>query len=177
MSGAELNLTALIRAVIDESDEVAPEAIAKLVLDRVKANQRADALRQALPALVRSEFLRGSPGFSPTSTPARQGTVEDHGTRAGGGPTSSKVAAIREHWRAVLRQRIAVGDGEYRMLSDCTALDLEAAAERRRQHATQTLARATQLDALAALVREHGVSTVGELPDTALRPAVTSDAA
>lgn len=74
----------------------------------------------------------------------------------------------------MLNDRINIGPdlSDWKFLGDCTAADLDYAAQLREDHARRNAARAGQLRKLAELLDEHQVATVGELPSTALSDAL-----
>lgn len=164
---SDIDVAALVREVVDTSDDTDPTALAKLVADRIPDADTRAALEQTLPALVRREFRRYNEQW--IAHPVSESTVDQQpAPRA-----SSKVTRIRERW---LSDRIAGLDG-YKRLGDCTIADLEHAAGEREAHARATFARAAQLRVLAGLLAEHKVATVRELPEDALREARGDDAA
>ena len=171
MKGASMtdfNLHALIREVADSSTIADPATLAKEVSRRIDRKDLRTALEQALPHTVQQVVhLRRSPLVVPGG---HAGTVT-HGSRAAGEPKPSrKVQGIREAWRRMLRERLNVGPAvsDWKFLADCTVADLSYAASRREDHARRNAERAAQLRRLAELLEEHGVATVGELPDAEL---------
>lgn len=162
------NLRALIRDVADSSTIADPATLADEVARRIGPKQRADALAQALPTVVQHVVSRDRAQV----TPGGQRLADAHrGPSARG---SSKVAGIRETWRRMLRDRIAVGPArdDWKFLADCTATDLQFAAEIREEHARRNAARADQLRELADRLARAGVATVGQLPDSDLGAAL-----
>jgi hypothetical protein len=151
------DLRALIREVCDNSTMTDPATIAKEVGRRIGRNQQRDALEQALPVVVQHVISRRQPIAVPEQ-------------RAPTSNRSRKVASIRETWRRMLRDRIAVGPelGDWKFLGDCTADDLAYAAAIREEHARRNAARAQQLRDLADRLAEHGVTTVSDLPEPVL---------
>lgn len=156
------DLAAVVREVVESSDETDPAALAKLVSEKIADEDTRAALDQALPVLVKREFRRYA---EPWTVHAGGQPAEEEQPR--GGRPSPRVQRIRERW---LSDRIAGLDG-YKRLGDCTIDDLEHAAAEREAHANATLARAGQLRALAALLAEHQVATVRDLPGDALARA------
>lgn len=152
------DLRALIREVCNTSTMTDPASIAKEVGRRIGRNQQADALDQALPLVVQHVISR----YRAISVPQQRTAPAPNRSR--------KVASIRETWRRMLRDRIAVGPavGDWKFLGDCTADDLAYAAAIREDHARRNAARAEQLRQLVDLLVEHGVETVGQLPDQVL---------
>lgn len=160
----DFNLHHLIREVCDSSTMPDPRSLAAEVARRIPRKLERAALEQALPILVQHHVSR-----SRSSSPSSHAAAEAHVARATGG-RSRKVTGIRDTWRRMLRERIAVSDagGDWKFLADCTTDDLAAAAAIREQHAARNAARAAQFRDLAELVASHGVGTVGQLPDTVL---------
>jgi hypothetical protein len=78
--------------------------------------------------------------------------------------TSTKVAAIRDGWQQHLRDRISIGQGDYKFLKDCTYDDLMHAAKQREKLAEANKAWAARFHGYAALLTEYDVKTFGELP-------------
>lgn len=161
------DLRALIREVCDNSTMADPATLAKEVSRHIGRNQQREALEQALPTVVQHVVSRQRGGFVP-----EQRTSDNTNPSR-----SRKVAAIRETWRRMLRDRIAIGPAvsDWKFLGDCNADDLAYAATIREDHARRNAARAEQLRNLAELLTEHGVATVAELPAPTL--AASLDAA
>lgn len=172
---SEFNLRALIREVCDSSTIADPATLAKEVGKRIGRNQQREALEQALPTLVQHVISRSRSGA--TDTPGGQATVDIHGSSAAGGQ-SRKVASIRETWRRMLRDRVAVADGgAWKFLGDCTSADLAYAATIREEHARSNAAAAERFRCLAERLDEHGVETVADLPVPVLAVELTQVAA
>ena len=152
------DLRALVREVCDTSTMTDPATLAKEVGRRIGRNQQAAALQQALPVVVQHIVSRHRGSFVPEQRSAATSN------------RSRKVASIRETWRRMLRDRIAVGPdiSDWKFLGDCTVDDLAYAAAIREDHARRNAARAQQLRDLAELLDQHGVSTVGDLPEPVL---------
>lgn len=158
---SEFDLQDLIREVCRDSSAPDPATLAKEVEQRIEIDQRAAALSQALPILVQHAISRSRSGF--TIPPGGQLAGDAHGSIAAGG-TSRKVAAIRDAWARVLLDRISTGPNDWKHLGDCTGADLAYAEALRRAHAVANTAAADRLAELQALLRQHGVATVRELP-------------
>lgn len=165
------DLRTLVREVCATSTIADPGMLAKEVSSRIRKADRDTALEQALRAFVHQIVSRDRHS---TTSLTSQRNRDTQAETAGGGTTSRKVAGIRDAWRRMLRDRIAVGaaPGEWKFLADCTAVDLDYAATIREENARQNTARAAQLRELAALLTEHGVNTVAQLPETVLGPAL-----
>jgi hypothetical protein len=145
----DFSLKAEIKKVIDETDLTDPRDLAAKVAENIPVKLRLDALKQALPELVRVELTRArmSP---PPMLPNR----------------SSKVTAIREDWRRHLRDRVHVGRSEWVMLADCSAEHFRSAAEERRAFAAANLAAAARYELYAVACEEHGVDRFADLPES-----------
>lgn len=159
------NLRALVREVCDESHQADPAMLAKEVDRRIRKADRDAALEQALAAFM-WQFVSRDRSSVATSRP---GAVSGR---------SSKVAGIRGLARAQ-RDRVSVGPdpSDWKFLADCTADDLDYAAALREEYAQRVMARADQYRRLAELLAEHGVATVGELPQPVLGDELGDDAA
>lgn len=156
----DFDLRKLVREVCDTSEIADPAQLAKEVNGRLKRQERDAALEACLPLFVQTVL-----GQMRMSTHRPEPTAPQE---------SRKVRGIREAWRRMLRDRISVGpnEGDWKFLSDCTGTDLDYAASIREEHARRNMARAEQYRQLAELLEEHGVTTVGELPDDTLGSAL-----
>lgn len=169
------SLRALIREVCATSTITDPTTLAKEVGRRIPQDALRDALDEALPVVVQ-HFVSRSRGS--IDSLADQGRSDTHNAVVGKAPNRShKVAAIRAGWQKQLRDRIAVGPdrSDWKFLGDCGRADLAYAAGLRRNHAAANRAAAERLEALAALLTQHRVDRVAELPTTVL--AATFEAA
>lgn len=161
------SLRALIREVAEDSALADPGALAKEVAKRLPEEHVQDAYEEMPRHYVR-EVITSSRALRPQPRPfedAPGGTV-----KAAPVGRSQKVQAIRDWWRSVLRQRLHVGPAgtDWELLGDANAEQLRFAAGERREMAASNLANAEKLEALAALLDEHGVATANELPDGVL---------
>lgn len=190
------SLRHLIREVLDSSTMSDPHDVAPEVLRRVDDEDLRAALRECLPSMVR-EMVHGSnrgvPRLSSVVPPQGQGArltlhaqsdePEVMGERPGVGPMASvgraparksgrsaKVAAIRASGPKWLADRIytSADPREWKRVGDCSFAELMFAAGQRREQAARTSAAAERLEALAGLVRVHGVSRVRDLPESVL---------
>lgn len=156
----DFDLRKLVRDVCENSTVADPAALAKEVNQQIKRTERDAALEAALPLFVQNILgqlrMRSHRPVPVIPQPSR------------------KVQGIRETWRRMLRDRINVGPdvSDWKFLADCTAEDLDYAASIREEHARRNAARAEQYRQLAELLEEHGVDTVGELPDGTLGSAL-----
>lgn len=156
------DLRALVRDVLRASEQPNPDWLVEAVLARVPEGEMAEALRQALPSIIREAAARersANPIAPSSSMPTKA-------------PGSWKVQAIREEWQRALRNRIHVGPGDYKFLGDCTYDDLLFAAAERTAIADKNAAIARSYNALAALLTEHDAKTVRDLPAEVLAPAI-----
>jgi len=162
------DLRADIKAVIAETGWVDPGEIAAKVCENVPAKSLRAALREMARDYVRriqaedralSNFGSGHAGHGTQMRPAAAGK-------------SWKGDGIRAHVNRQLAVATFVGDGEYKQYGDCTYENLmfraalyeckeqENAAWKRREHRN------------AALLTEHGVQTVRDLPAEVLMQAL-----
>ena|ERR1051326_1552073 len=139
--------------VLDTSDLTDFQAIAAKVAENVPARQLRAALGECLVSYVRM-----------TCSQRRMANPVLHTARSARSP---KVAAIRDAHAKWLRELISVEGGQ-KFLGECTYEDLMFAAEKRRKHAAVTVAQAQRFEEIAALLHEHQVETVAELPPSAL---------
>lgn len=162
------DLRQLVRDVADTSDAVDPDTLAKEVLVLIPADHRDEALRQAMGTVVQHVISRSRH----ISFPGDQTLHDTHPRPAAGGYSNAKVTGIREAWHRVLESRIAVAPKQWKRIADCGIHDLKAAAAIRMEHARRNTANAETLLRIARLVGEHGVGTVGQLPDSVLTAAL-----
>ena len=154
--GDSFNLRDLVRDVAASSPATDPGTLANEIARRIPAEHREAALQAMLRGYVR-EFL----------TQDRMTHAEPPGRPAQSNSARSwKRDGIREGWRKMLRDRLHVAPdpSAWKFLGDCTFDDLSFAALERRTAAERTIAKAEGYEALAALLKEHGVETVRELP-------------
>lgn len=192
----DFNLRHLVREVLDNSTLNDPHAVAAEVARRIEDGDLRAALKQCLAHLVREEIRSSRNGGLPAlatpdvrQAPPRltlhrqpEATTEQVGSSPR--PTvkaapakppvrSAKVAAIREAGPKWLRDRLNTGADprEWKRIGDCTFTDLMFAVAQRREQAARTSAAAERLEALAELVRAHGVERVRDLPEPVLAQA------
>lgn len=158
------NLRELIRATMADSVVADPGVLADLVFLKIAKKDRDEALAQSLRTFVRQVFSEGrlTTYIDPSGRVADVQPVRVQPGR------SAKVAGIREHWQRALRDPINVGAGLWKLLGDCTATDLFFVADFRREQASRNTAKAAQYDALRALLDDHSVDRVRDLPTSIL---------
>lgn len=183
---SEFNLRALVREVRNTSTMLDPHLIAAEVLRRIGDADLRSALAECLASLVREEIrhARNQGSFplppEPPSRPSMLRPVQPVGTFAGttgNAPAnprparSAKVAAIRAAAHSWMQDVIhtSADPREWKRVGDCTFSDLMFAATSRREQARRTNAKAAEYEALAGLVRAHGVERVRDLPEHVLR--------
>jgi hypothetical protein len=106
-----------------------------------------------------TDYVRHVQNHMATST--RHGSVSPMST-------SGKVTRARSWWADVLATALEVG-GEWKYLRDCTADDLDTAAETRYRIAAETKAQGDQWSALAKYLRAHRkMATVADVPEAEL---------
>lgn len=150
-----LNLRALVREILAETDEADPGAIARTVMGRIPTDKQGEALIQTLRLFVRQII-------SENRITRPQGVTHIGAARSAG--RSWKGAALREAWREKTRDRLHVGHGEWKQLRDCTYADLMSAAAERQDHAERNAAWAQRYRHYALALSNAGVDTFGELP-------------
>ena len=155
-------VAALIRDVINTTSLTDPRAIAEQVATSTPEQHLRAAFESLLVEHVRS--ILGQQRNKALSAATRQGA-------------SAKLRGRRDWWASVLESRLYVGAGNWRMLGDCTATDLQFAAKQRREDAEREMGRARTYDTLRSALRVHRVATVAELPPDVLTPAVLRDVA
>lgn len=188
----DFNLRHLVRTVLAESTMSDPHSLAAEVSRRIDDGDLRTALKQCLANVVREEIRSARNG----GLPVLPSPVRSDGPRLtlhtqpqvmteqpGGVPRpvvkatpvrrpgrSAKVAAIRESGPKWLRDRLNTGSDprEWKRVGDCTFSDLMFAVGQRREQAARTSAAAERLEALAELVRVHGVERVRDLPESVL---------
>lgn len=166
------NLQALIRDLCNTSSIADPRELAKEVNQRIPAVDRDTALEQALPVVVQTVLGQMR------MTTATHSTSLDTVPTPVSSPGSWKVRGIRETWQRMLQDRIYVGPdkGGWKLLRECTAVDLAFAAAVREEQARRNTASAARYRALSELLTAHGVSMVGELPETVLAESLSGAA-
>ncbi|HZB31265.1 MAG TPA: hypothetical protein VE465_13960 [Streptosporangiaceae bacterium] len=156
-AGGSFNLRDLVRDVTASSPATDPGSLADEVARRIPAEHRDVALRAMLRGYVR-EFITQD-RMTHTDPPARA-------PKPTNGGRSWKRDGIRDAWRKRLQDRlhVAADASAWKFLGDCGYDDLTFAALERRTAAERTLSKAEEYEALADLLKEHGVETVRELP-------------
>lgn len=144
---------AIVAKILAESASCDPRTLASEILAELTEEDLRDGLAVTLPAYVRVRLHA-------SRTPVRELSSGSH--------VSTKVAGYAAAWRRVLDSSWEVGEQTWKRLRDLTASELRWAADRRRAQAADLQARAGWLEGLAALLAEHHVSTVGELPESVL---------
>lgn len=154
-----VHLSALVRDIVADAEDQSTEALVAVVLDKVTGEDPAELFRQALPYVVREvrsqrPHRRLPPTAGQPSRPSR----------------STKVARVREAWRARLRDSVEISPEHRRkFLGDCTEADLAHAASVSDRMAEANAATARTYRQLATALAEHHAEFVGRLPETVLR--------
>lgn len=185
---SDFNLRDHIRETLAATAEENLSEITYIIYASIPCNAIREALKQALPEVVRKELAiapRLDHACSDTQTLAVEpGQSTDGGeARESPSPISASlppVGNIRNSRAALFRRnrfRISVwiGAGTYRQILDCTRTDLEfAAAENDRQaHANEVTAR--RYRRLAKAMVERDVETVAELTDAEIEEALRDE--
>lgn len=148
-------LTDLMRDIVESGDALGPRAIADEMVNRIPHNQRASVLAEVLPVWV-SAHLALSRMLSPISA-----EDPDESRPA----TSSKVAAVRDDWRARLNTQMKIGDS-WKRFADCTAPELRDYAANLRSLAQKQIAKAEWYEGIADHIPPGGtVSALSREPE------------
>lgn len=171
-----MDLHRLVRQIGRDFPEIAdPGVIAEKVFAAMDPRDYPDAVRTMLRSYVRVVLKEGRSVQVP-AVPAdlEPPELEDGARLPSQAPRPSrKVAAIRETWRAHLADRIHTGGGAWKLLRDCSAVDLKTAAEERRRLAAENTASAQRYGELATALEESGAATVADLADAVLEPLLS----
>lgn len=154
----DFDIRKAIRSVIDDTDLASPDDIAAKVVGDIPAKALRDVAQVLLREYVRIELTRERMHESPRPMSSR----------------SSKVSAIRtaaSEWARRLRERVYVGDAEWKLLGECTYENLQYLAADRHEHAARNLAAAIRFEVLADALQKHGVEHVADLPSPVLDEA------
>jgi hypothetical protein len=141
----ELNLRAMIREVLDETNLVDPTDVTEETFRRLTRGQYAPALRQTLRQFARLVMTSQTVASAHGDLPNR----------------SWKRDAIRAELGG-FRELYFTADG-WKHLRDCTRDDLLFAANERREQADRNIAEAERLEELASRLGDG--QTVGDLDD------------
>lgn len=149
-----------IRQIVENSETADPKVIADEVLASISTEEAVAALTECLPEYVRV-------------------VVQSDGRRrapAAGLGRSWKTEAAKAYAQKILRQRVdvsGVGVG-WKFLAECTSDDLDAVASNRRKQADELVSTAAWFEKIAALLDEHSVETVKDLPEAVLSSLATN---
>jgi hypothetical protein len=146
---SDYDVIAEFRTALAESIDPDPANVARQVAAEVPARQRVEALARALVMIA------------PTIAGAQRRQAMNAAPRPGRSRWATAGEVYKDH---LLNQRVKGVDG-WKLMRDCTADDLRAAADRNRQHARSAIARAKEYESIAALLVKRGVRTVGDLGD------------
>jgi hypothetical protein len=175
----EFSVAALVRRLIAETSLRGPRELGDKATEMVPAKHLRDALRQAMPHLVRYELQhdrRYTPPAAATSRQARTGEASERMPgRNVNSARSSKAAAIREGWRKVITGQFHVGGKKWEVLADCSYEQVVFMAGERREKAAKNSWWAGRFTETAQEMRKHGVNRVGDLPEDVLRRLFTID--
>lgn len=170
------DLRASVKQVLDGSSLNSPAEIAAKVAEDVPSHALRACLRLTLAAyaaqIIREDRNYASPNFQ---TPASQTALGSQNDVAGGAPSAARRswgARYRDAWQRSLTSRVHVGDSQWKQLGDCTYADLEAIAAERNRNAEKNAAAARYYNGLRALLTEHAVDTVRDLPTEVLMDAL-----
>lgn len=149
----QFDLSGYIKGHLTDSDEADPHVIAGELVDGMTPEQAHVALRAAMPSLVREALrIQRNQLRAPTPRSSRWDQV---------------AAANADGSLDVMRLRLFVG--EWKLLGDCTAEDLDAVVEMRTSEAAALAANAEKYTQLAKRVRRAKASTVAALDADVVR--------
>jgi len=189
MSDIDFNLRDVIRSIIATNSKVWPiDEVVVEVVDIIDGDDLREALRQALPCLIR-EILAEHRPQGRIGLPARNVTgrheirqpaarhrdyLESPFNRPPATQTngSRKGSEIRNAWQRVLDAPYAVAGGDHKRLGDCTYEDLYWMAGQLDIQSSDLQSRARGFRELAMLINDHDVTTIRELPAEVLMNAL-----
>lgn len=190
MSEDRFNLRDVIRSIIASNSKIWPiDEVVIEVVDTLDGDDLREALRQALPCLVREILAEHRPqgriglpthnvtgrrevrppaahhpvGRSRSITGSSRGSF-DNVTSTTPMNGSRKGNEIRDAWQRVLDARYAVAGGDHKRLGDCTYNDLFFMANQLDVQSADLQSRARGFRELAMLINDYDVSTLRELP-------------
>lgn len=83
-------------------------------------------------------------------------------------PAHGKNSQRHTWWQQMCSERVHVGNTDYRLFGDCTLRDVQYCVAEREQDMARVAARRDFYQAVAALMVEHHVDTVKDLPPQAV---------
>lgn len=175
----EFKLRAFMRTVFNKNTITDPDALAKEVLRALDPQDERAALEQALRSVAQNFLTHARGSLTSLGDKTRS---DDHGHPAAGGRTTSskswKTQGSREFWRARLEELYCAGpDRTWLALGDCDVTALVSIAEHRDMLAAANAKAAQEFHDWAALLVEHGATTVRKLPVSVLRERLAGGAA
>lgn len=145
-------LSSRITAILSTTDSADPREIAVLVAKSTSEAELREFYASSLVGTVRNVISsQRNRAIGHALNPAR----------------SAKLSQRRDWWADMCASRIHVGDSKWMTLGECTVAELQFAANERRVDAEREFKRAESYDRLRALLTEHNVRTVGQLPGDA----------
>jgi hypothetical protein len=154
----------LIREVADEHPTAQPEEIARDVAKQTPADRLIEFYEEALRPLVVMVFSRDRNTAFDNAMPADDAGVSSQAPPKRQPANSKKAERTRTWWQTMLDSRVKVETG-FIPLADCRREDLEYCIDERRSHIADVENRIGYYERLIALLADHGVETVGELPE------------
>lgn len=142
----EFSLAAIVRELLDSSDEANPHALAADLLGSLSDDVLRAALLVCLPDYIAKQCHRAS-----TRTPAQ----------APGSARWDNVAAVASD--GLFRRRLWTPSG-WKHLGDCSRADLLGIAEQRQELAEANAAAAENFTRLANAMKRDKAERVGDLP-------------
>ncbi|QAY08645.1 hypothetical protein SEA_RAJELICIA_72 [Mycobacterium phage Rajelicia] len=148
-----MKLAELVDNIITAETEVTVESLTATVLRETPDDLLEDFYAEALPFYLRTQInLTRNSAINAAATEVRRQPAP-----------SRKMAAVRDYWQQELDSMIAVGDGAYKRLRDCTSADLKVAIETRLAHIQAVQSKINHYESMIEAMTLQGVETVGEL--------------
>lgn len=164
-------LDVLLAPLVDAGEGDAEE-ITATVLEQLPLHERERILRDVVLLRVKrtlsARTTRSPRPEPPSHAPAPAPAIR----QAPRPPESVKVAGIRDWWQSFLSEQVVLS-GRTLNLGDCTAADVDVLARQRMAAAQKQARTAHGMAELAAQMREHGASTLRELPRHHAQRALT----
>lgn len=167
--GTEFSLRRTVRAVLDESNETDPAALAEIALERIGDEDLRAALAETLPGYVRVQINRDN-------MDARMPAARTLAEASGSAGKSWKVRGIRAHGKSfrdsILKQRISVRDSAggktWKLYGDLDPDGLRALMADRTGAAEEILAEVERHRRVLKECERFGGVRVCDLPESAL---------
>lgn len=160
------DLRAEVRSVLDDGSLRSPAEIATKIAGDIPSRALRDVVRATLPGFV-AQMVREHRTYSPPNFRSGHGSHDTHTASAAAGRSWWRDG-VRDGWPRQLQNRLHVGGGEWTFLGDCTYENLKFIAAERETNADRNRAWARYYRNLAALLTDHDVKVVRDLPPEVL---------